>query len=113
MSDEGRRAVKESVKMDFVIELIIECLIDLITTDGADVVNGSERTKGWSKGAKIALVVTSILLIIAVTAVLVICGVAYLLDGNREVGAVLLAAGIGFLIVTFAKFTSVYKKKRL
>ena len=94
--------------MDFIIELIIECMIDLITTDGAEVVSGSGRTKSWSNGAKIAVVVTAILLIVAVTAVLVICGVAYLMEGNREPGAVLLVAGIGFLIITIAKFGSAY-----
>ena len=89
-------------------ELIIECLIDLIIVDGADAASGSERTKHWSKGAKIAVVVAAILSVVVVTAVLIICGVAYLMDGNREAGAMLLAAGIAFLIVTIARFRNAY-----
>ena len=94
------------------IELIIECLVDLIIADGAETVSGSERTKGWSKGAKIAVVVTAILLVVAVTTVLVACGVAYLAGGDREVGLILLIAGIGFLIVTIARFRIVYVSVR-
>ncbi len=99
------------------IELIIECLIDLIIGDGAETVSGSDRTKNWSRGAKIAVVVTAILLVIAVTAVLVICGVSYLMSGERETGAILLVAGIGFLITTIVRFRIVYvsirKKRRI
>ena len=94
------------------IELIIECLVDLRIADGADTVSGSERTKGWSKRTKIAVVVTAILLVIAVTAVLVGCGVAYLMSGDRDTGLILLLAGIGFLIITIARFRSVYVSVR-
>ena len=90
------------------IEFIIECMVDLIIADGADTASGSERTKNWSKGAKIAVVVAAILLIVAVTAVLVICGVAYFMGGDREVGAALLVVGIGFLIITIARFRNAY-----
>ena len=93
-------------------ELIIECLIDLIIADGADAASGSERTKHWSKGAKIAVVTTAIVLILAVTAGLVACGVAYLMDGNREPGAVLIVAGIAFLILTIARFKDAYSRVR-
>ena len=102
----------EKVEGDNMIELIIECLTDLIISDGADTVSGSERTKGWSKKTKIAVVVAAILLVIAVTGVLVGCGVAYLRSGDQETGLILLLAGIGFLIVTIIRFRSVYVSVR-
>ena len=46
------------------------------------------------------------------TAVLAVCGVTYFMSGDREVGLILLLAGIGFLIVTIARFRIVYVSVR-
>ena len=61
--------------MDMIFELIIECIIDLITDNGIDVMTGSDKTKNMSKGAKIALVIVSLVIIAAIVGLLLFFGI--------------------------------------
>ena len=96
--------------MDLIFELIIECLIDLITDDGVDIMTRSDRTKGWSKGVKIVLVVVAALIILAIVGVLVLLGIFFLSQGDVSLGIPIMIAGVAFLIFTVLKFVMAYRK---
>ncbi len=96
--------------MDLIFELIIECIIDLITDNGVDVMTGSERTKNLSKGAKIALVTVSLLIFAAIVGLLLFFGITFWADGDITVGIPLTLLGAAFLIFTVFKFIIAYRR---
>ena len=57
--------------MDLIFSLIVECLIDLITGEAVDAATGSDRTKGWSKSAKVILIIVAFLIIKKVASCLI------------------------------------------
>ena len=96
--------------MDLIFELVIECLIDLITDDGVDVMTDSDRTKNWSKGTKIALVIVSLLIFVIIFGLLMFFGISFWLEGNLTLGIPVTLLGAVFLIFTVIKFVTSYRK---
>ena len=98
--------------MDLIFSLIVECLIDLITGEAADAAAGSERTKGWSKPAKVILIIAAFLIITAMIGALVIFEIMNLSDGETMPGVILLGAAAVLLIYTVVSIIVAYRKNR-
>jgi threonine/homoserine/homoserine lactone efflux protein len=96
--------------MDLIFELIIECMIGLITDDGVDIVTGSDRTKGWSKGFKIFIVAAALLIILAIVGLLLLLGIYFWSEGDMSAGIPLTIAGAALLIFSVFKFVMAYRK---
>ena len=98
--------------MDLIFSLIVECLIDLITGEAVDAATGSDRTKGWSKSAKVILIIVAILIITAMIGALVIFGIMNLSEGEIMPGAILLGAAAVLLVYTVVSIIVAYRKNR-
>ena len=98
--------------MDMIFDLIIECIIDIITDNGVDVMTGSDRTKNLSKGAKIALVVVSLLIFAAIAGLLLFFGFGLWAGGDITTGIPLTLLGAVFIIFTAVKLIMSYRKNR-
>ena len=96
--------------MDMIFELIIECIIDLITDNGIDVMTGYDKTKNMSKGAKIALVIVSLVIIAAIVGLLLFFGIRSWSEGDLTTGIPLTLLGAAFLIFTVFKFIIAYRR---
>ena len=98
--------------MDLIFELVIECFIDLITDNGIDIMTGSGRTDGWSKGLKITFVTVSLLIIAAIVGLLVFFGIKFWTEGDYTFGVPMALLGAAFLIFTVIKFILAYRRNR-
>ena len=98
--------------MDLIFELIIECFIDIITDNGVDAMTGSDRTKNMSKGAKIALVVVSLLILVAIVGLLLFFGITFWVKGDITAGIPLTLLGAAFMVFTVIKLITAYRKNK-
>ncbi len=98
--------------MEFIIEILVDCVLSLIVDSGVDVMTGSEQSKRLPKGARIALVAATLLIFTAIIGAMVIFGILMLIDREWVPGIILTAVGIVFAVVTIVKFLTVYRKKK-
>ncbi|MBO4414626.1 MAG: hypothetical protein J5824_01430 [Lachnospiraceae bacterium] len=98
--------------MEFILEILVDCVLSLIVDSGVEVMTGSEQSNSWPKGAKIALVAVTLLVFIGVTGALMVFGIIFLTEKDWVPGILLLAVGIIFAISMITKFVQMYRKKR-
>lgn len=97
--------------MEFLIEILIECFVDIFTEGGMEVMSGAEHTRRWPKGLKIALVVFTVLFFGAVTIGLIVMGILFLIKGELLPGVVLSLPGIGLLFGILFRIRKEYRKR--
>ena len=98
--------------MDMIIEILLDCVLSLITDGGVEVMSNSENTRNWPKGVRIALVTATLIIFIAVTGLLFLAGVSMISDGKTAIGTLLLVIASAFVIFPVIRFIKLYRKKR-
>ena len=98
--------------MEFLFELLFDCIIEPIIECGVEVLTGNERTRHWHKGVKIALAVVTLLVFVAVIGAIIIFGIMLLIEGTTIPGIVLLVIAITFIILSVLKIRKEYRKRR-
>ena len=98
--------------MDLLFELIVECMIGIITDDAIDIMKDSDRTSHLSKGMRIVIVTAALLIFAAIVVFLLWFGIDSIIEGNLALGVPLALMGGAFAIYCVVRFIVTYKKKR-
>ncbi len=85
--------------MEVIIEVLIECFVEILTDGGVEVMSGSEYTRRWPKGVKIAMVVFTVLFFGAMIIGFIVMGILFLVGDEPVPGVIMLLVGIGILLM--------------
>ena len=97
--------------MDMIIEFLLDCVLSLIVDSGVEVMTNSESCRNWPKGVRIALVVVTLIVFLAVLGFLIIAGISAVSEGNTAVGVLLFGVASVFVIYPIVRIIKIYKKK--
>ena len=97
--------------MDTIIEILVDCVLSLIVDSGMEIMTDSDSRHKWPKGVRIALVATTLIILLAVLGLLIIAGISLISESKIVVGVLLLALASAFVIFPVIKFRKIYKKK--
>lgn len=96
--------------MDMLFELIVECMICIMTDDAIDIANDSDRTRHLSKGMRFFIVAAALLIFAAVTFFFLFVGISNLIEGDMSLGLPFTVIGAVFVIYCVVRSIVTYKK---
>ena len=97
--------------MEIIIEILIECFVEILTDGGMEVMSGQAHTQRWPRGLKIALVVFTVLFFGTVIIGLIVMGILFLIKGELLPGVIFSLLGIGILFGILFRIRKEYRKR--
>ena len=98
--------------MDTIVEILLDCVLSLFVDGGVEVMTDSESCRKWPKGVRIAFVVVTLAIFLALIGFLVFIGISLISEAKIAVGVLLLVIALAFILFSVAGFVRAYRKKK-